>query len=121
MPIGSGVTLPIGPLRLAELGDQSGMADFGERKIADALVLGAAAGALLLVTAPDVVRLFGASPQATDAAVTYLRISAFGVPGMLVVLASTGVLRGLQDTRTPLAVAVAGFGSNAVLNVLFVY
>lgn len=40
---------------------------------------------------------------------------------MLVVLASTGVLRGLQNTRTPLYVAVAGFIANAVLNVLLVY
>jgi putative MATE family efflux protein len=107
--------------RRAGAGDLRGALGLGVDGVWLALVLGAAAGALLLVTAPDVVRLFGASPQATDAAVTYLRISAFGVPGMLVVLASTGVLRGLQDTRTPLAVAVAGFGSNAVLNVLFVY
>ncbi len=40
---------------------------------------------------------------------------------MLVVLASTGVLRGLQNTRTPLYVAIAGFLANAVLNVVLVY
>lgn len=40
---------------------------------------------------------------------------------MLVVLASTGVLRGLQDTKTPLYVAVGGFVANAVLNVWLVY
>ncbi len=44
MPIGAGVSLPIGPLRLTELGDRSRMAEFVERKIADAAVLGAAAG-----------------------------------------------------------------------------
>ena len=44
MPIGAGISLPIGPLRLTELGDRSKMADFVERKIADASVLGAAAG-----------------------------------------------------------------------------
>ncbi|MBW8871500.1 MAG: MATE family efflux transporter, partial [Leifsonia sp.] len=33
----------------------------------------------------------------------------------------TGLLRGLQDTRTPLAVAVAGFAVNIVLNYLFIY
>jgi putative MATE family efflux protein len=36
-------------------------------------------------------------------------------------LATTGVLRGLQDTRTPLVVAVAGNGLNIVLNLLLVY
>ena len=36
-------------------------------------------------------------------------------------LATTGVLRGLQDTRTPLVVAVLGNGVNIVLNLLLVY
>ena len=36
-------------------------------------------------------------------------------------LATTGVLRGLQDTRTPLVVAVLGNGVNIVLNVVLVY
>jgi putative MATE family efflux protein len=40
---------------------------------------------------------------------------------MLIVLAATGVLRGLQDTRTPLAVAVAGFTANLLLNLGLVY
>ena len=39
---------------------------------------------------------------------------------MLAVLAGTGVLRGLQDTRTPLVVAVAANLVNVALNVLFV-
>jgi exopolyphosphatase/guanosine-5'-triphosphate,3'-diphosphate pyrophosphatase len=48
--IGAGISLPIGPLRLTELGDTSKLADFIERKIADASVLGAASGkALYLV------------------------------------------------------------------------
>ncbi len=44
MPIGAGVTLPIGPLRLTEFGDRSRTAEFVERKIAEAVVLGAASG-----------------------------------------------------------------------------
>ena len=40
---------------------------------------------------------------------------------MLLVLASTGALRGLLDTRTPLVVAAAGAVVNAVLNVVLVY
>lgn len=36
-------------------------------------------------------------------------------------LASTGVLRGLQDTKTPLYVAIAGFIANAALNAGLVY
>jgi MATE family, multidrug efflux pump len=86
-----------------------------------AIVLGAATAALLALFAAPVADVFGASDAAIDQAVTYLRISALGIPAMLVVLATTGVLRGLQDTRTPLIAAVGGFSLNIVLNVWFVH
>ncbi|MFE9677674.1 MATE family efflux transporter [Streptomyces sp. NPDC006259] len=86
-----------------------------------ALLLGAAVIAFVLPTAPSLVELFGASHTAAPYAITYLRVSALGIPAMLVVLAATGVLRGLQDTRTPLYVAIAGFVANALLNVGLVY
>ena len=86
-----------------------------------ALLLGAAVIAAVLPTAPWLVELFGASGTAAPYATTYLRISALGIPAMLVVLAATGVLRGLQDTRTPLYVAVGGFSANAALNAALVY
>ncbi|MEX2983196.1 MATE family efflux transporter [Streptomyces sp. C36] len=86
-----------------------------------ALILGAAVTAAALPTAPALVDVFGASPAATPHAVDYLRISSLGVPAMLVVMAATGVLRGLQDTRTPLYVAVGGFAANAALNLGLVY
>ncbi|MFE1338446.1 MATE family efflux transporter [Streptomyces sp. NPDC058733] len=86
-----------------------------------AVLIGAAVIAAVLPLAPAIVDLFGASSTAAPYATTYLRISALGIPAMLVVLASTGVLRGLQDTRTPLYVAVAGFIANAALNAVLVY
>lgn len=86
-----------------------------------ALLLGAAVVAAVVPTAPALVELFGASDTAAPYATTYLRISVAGIPAMLVVLAATGVLRGLQDTKTPLYVAVAGFVANAVLNAGLVY
>ncbi|MEU5434032.1 MATE family efflux transporter [Streptomyces sp. NPDC020719] len=86
-----------------------------------ALLLGAAVIAVVLPAAPWFVDVFGASHTAAPYAITYLRISALGIPAMLVVLAATGVLRGLQDTRTPLYVAIGGFAMNAALNVGLVY
>lgn len=86
-----------------------------------ALLLGAAVIAVVLPTAPALVELFGASDTAAPYATTYLRVSALGIPAMLVVLAATGVLRGLQDTKTPLYVAIAGFVANGALNVGLVY
>ncbi|MEU0050197.1 MATE family efflux transporter [Streptomyces sp. NPDC006309] len=86
-----------------------------------ALLLGAAVIAVVLPLAPVIVDLFGASATAAPYATTYLRISALGIPAMLGVLAATGVLRGLHDTRTPLYVAVGGFVANAGLNLVLVY
>ncbi|MCX5074449.1 MATE family efflux transporter [Streptomyces sp. NBC_00513] len=86
-----------------------------------ALLLGAAVVAVVLPAAPWLVSLLGASDNVAPYAITYLRISALGIPAMLMVLAATGVIRGLQDTRTPLYVAIGGFTLNGVLNVALVY
>ena len=86
-----------------------------------ATLLGAAVIATVLPTAPYLMELFGASDTAAPYGVTYLRISTLGIPAMLIVLAATGVLRGLQDTKTPLYVAIAGFVANAALNAGLVY
>ncbi|MFC8730931.1 MATE family efflux transporter [Luteimicrobium sp. NPDC057192] len=86
-----------------------------------ALGLGLVLGAVLAVVAPWAAHALGAADDVAHYAAVYLRWSACGLPGMLVVLASTGVLRGLQDTRTPLWVASGGAVFNAALNVLLVY
>ncbi|WP_255491689.1 MULTISPECIES: MATE family efflux transporter [unclassified Actinotalea] len=96
----------------------------GLRLGVEGLWLGAGVGALLavalLATAPALVTALGAPADVVPHAVAYLRWSAPGLPGMLVVLAATGVLRGLLDTRTPLVVAATGAVVNAVLSVVLV-
>ncbi|MGW2676501.1 MATE family efflux transporter [Streptomyces sp. NPDC001436] len=86
-----------------------------------ALLLGVVVVAVVLPAAPSLIGLFGASDTVAPYAVTYLRISALGIPAMLMVLAATGVIRGLQDTRTPLYVAIGGFALNGALNLALVY
>ena len=61
------------------------------------------------------------SPEVARDAETYLGISMWGLPAMLIVFAATGLLRGMQDTVTPLWIAGLGFGANALLNWLFIY
>ncbi len=102
-------------------GDLPGALGAGVDGLWLALLLGALAAVGVALTAPALCAAFGASAGVAEQATTYLRISAAGLPGMLVVLGATGLLRGLQDTRTPLVVAVAGFGLNIVLNLLLVY
>ncbi|WP_019180382.1 MATE family efflux transporter [Microbacterium yannicii] len=70
---------------------------------------------------PLLVGLFGASPAVAAQAETYLGISMWGLPAMLVVFAATGLLRGLQNTVTPLWIAGLGFAANALLNWAFIY
>lgn len=86
-----------------------------------ALLLGVVLAVVGWLAAPAIVRAVGALPAVQSYAVEYLAWSMPGLVGMLLVFAGTGVLRGLQDTRTPLVVATAGFGANAALNFIFVY
>jgi len=83
--------------------------------------LGVVVGTVFAVGAEPLVGLFGASGPVSDHAVTYLRISALGLPAVLITLAGTGYLRGLLDTRTPLVVAAATAVANLVLELLAVY
>ena len=86
-----------------------------------AVLLGTVVAALGGALAEQLVAAFGASDEVAGQAVTYLRWSLPGLPAMLVVLAATGILRGLQDTRTPLVVAAVGAAGNAVLSVALVH
>ena len=91
----------------------------------DGLWLALGLGVVLAVAgwwaAPWLVGVFGASEAVAAEASVYLSISMFGLPAMLVVFAATGLLRGLQDTRTPLWVAGIGFAVNIALNSVFIY
>ena len=86
-----------------------------------ALLLGLGAGAFLGLTAPWLTEAMGAHGPVAQAAIAYLRASCPGLPGMFVVLAATGVLRGLLDTRTPFVVATGGAVLNIVVNAILLY
>ena len=86
-----------------------------------ALALGAVLAAAGAASSPWLVSLFGASEAVSEQAGAYLVVSMWGLPAMLIVFAATGLLRGMQDTVTPLWIAGLGFGANALLNVVFIY
>ena len=68
-----------------------------------ALVVGVVLAVAISSLSPQIIGLYQAAPGVSSQAQTYLRVMAAGLPAVLVMLAATGVLRGLQDTRTPLA------------------
>ncbi|MEP6665895.1 MAG: MATE family efflux transporter [Nocardioidaceae bacterium] len=102
-------------------GDRRGALSVGIDGIWLALIIGTVAAAATLAAVPAIVDAFGPAADVHRFAITYLRIAVFGIPALLLMFAATGVLRGLQDTRTPLAVAVIANLANIALNVLFVY
>ncbi|MDO5079998.1 MATE family efflux transporter [Buchananella hordeovulneris] len=107
--------------RLLGAGDRAGALRHGIDGMWLAACLGAALGVVLFLGSPTLVSWFNPAPAVATQAVGYLRYSAPGLLGMLVVLAGTGALRGLLDTRTPLVIATTGAVLNIPLNALGIY
>jgi putative MATE family efflux protein len=87
-----------------------------------ALIIGAVAVLLGQLIAGPATRLIagGPGPVAHDAQL-WLRIAVLGMPGILLVLAGNGWLRGVQDTRTPVVIVVVANVLSAVASPLLVY
>jgi len=74
------------------------------------------------IAAGPMVRLIvGGADGTAAAAASWLRIALLGLPGMLLVQAGNGWLRGVQDTRTPVRIVVLANVLSAVASPLLVY
>ena len=82
---------------------------------------GVLTAAILAIAAPLAVRLLGAHGAVEAGATSYLRISALGLPFLYASYAGNGHRTGMQDTRTPLAIAVAANTLNVILEVVLVF
>ncbi len=102
-------------------GDLPGALRQGVDGIWLAVLIGSATTVLGIPLTGPLVALFHPGPEVGGQATTYLRVAFLGVVPLLVMLAATGILRGLQDTRTPLVVAVVGNLANIVANLALVY
>lgn len=102
-------------------GDRRAALSGGVDGLVLALVIGVLLVAVLQLALPTIVGAYGPTAPVRDAALAYLRVAVCGLPSVLLLLAGTGVLRGLQDTTTPLKVAVATNLANIALNWLLVY
>ncbi len=90
-----------------------------------AISLAACFGLLLIVigipSAQAVAGLMGADGDLHGLAVRYMRFRLLGAPAVLATIAAFGTLRGLQDMRTPLWVAVSVNLLNILLDFLFIF
>lgn len=83
-------------------------------------VIGIGMTALVLGFAGPIVELLGGTGAVRTNALVYLRISAIGITFQLLTFAGTGYLRGLQDTRTPLLVAIGSAVANLVIELVLI-
>ncbi|WP_405374154.1 MULTISPECIES: MATE family efflux transporter [unclassified Microbacterium] len=102
-------------------GDKSSAVSVGIDGLWLALGLGAVLAVAGSLATPVLIGLFSPASDVAEQAEAYLGLSMWGLPAMLIVFAATGLLRGMQDTVTPLWIAGLGFAANALLNWLFIY
>jgi putative MATE family efflux protein len=82
---------------------------------------GAVTSVVIILIAPLVVDLLGGHAGIGSAATGYIRISALGLPFLYLSYAGNGHLIGLEDTRTPLLIAVGANVVNVTLEIAFVF
>ena len=102
-------------------GDRAGAASDALQSLWLAVAISAAAMAAGALFGDPLLRGLGAEGEVLTNGLVYLRISLLGLPAMLLTLAGTGWLRGIQDTRTPVVVAVGTAVGNLVLESVLVF
>ena len=76
---------------------------------------------VVTVAGSSFLRWLGGEGAVLEAGATYLTVSAFGIPFLLVSLAGAGAFHGRQNTRTPLVIAVAGNAANLAIEIVLIY
>ena len=107
--------------RLHGAGEEAAAGRLGAQALWLSVALGGALFALIVLLAGPAVALMGGGGGVGEMAVSYLRISALGLPFAMIALAGQGFLRGVGDLRRPLVILVSANAANVVLEVLFVY
>ncbi len=101
-----------------------GQIDRAARVAGIAFLLAGLIGLALIVVgiplAGQIARLMGANPDVEAHAVAYMQIRFLGAPAVLGLLVAFGVMRGQQDMRTPLWIALVVNAINVVLDAILV-
>lgn len=86
-----------------------------------AVALGVVLGLMTWLASPWLLTWLGVTGEVHAQALAYARWSLPGLPGMLLVLAATGTLRGLADGRTPMVLAIGAASLNVALDLFLVF
>ncbi|THB81128.1 MAG: MATE family efflux transporter [Desulfobacteraceae bacterium] len=89
--------------------------------VALSLTIGFCLVILVFPFSSRIMSLMGASEEIHTLSVTYFKIRAVGAPAILITFAAFGVLRGLQDMKTPFIIAVSINVMNIVLDALLIF
>lgn len=105
------------------LGDAGGLRGRNATGLALALAtaIGCGVAAVGWASLGPAVRFMTDDPGIQDPAVAYLRIRLLAAPAVLVTVAAFGALRGLQDMRTPLWIALGTNAGNVLLDPLLIF
>lgn len=102
-------------------GDQTGT----RQALSLALLIGAAIslllGGLLYAGASVMAAALGAEGAVHDLATEYIRLRLLGAPAVIIVIVGFGALRGLQDMKTPLWIALGINLANILLDYVFIF
>jgi putative MATE family efflux protein len=107
--------------RAAGAGRSEGSARNAVQSLWLALAIGVALALAGVLGAPLLVGLMGPSASVRPNALLYLRIASLGMVPVMLGLVGVGYLRGLQDTMTPLRIALLANLANLVLEVVAIY
>ncbi len=108
--------------RLFGAGDQPAAVNEGVQASWLAVGLGLVIVAVAELFAHPLVRLLaGHNPAIQHAAEGWFRIAVLGVPGILLVLAGNGWMRGVQRTREPVRIVLIANGLSALASPILVY
>lgn len=104
-------------------GEEKGALAMGGQALSLAVLLGTILAAGLILLRQPLLSIMGTSisgPEANGYALDFLNVRALAAPAVFLISASTGILRGYLDTKTPIVILVLANLVNLALDILLI-
>ena len=102
-------------------GDRERAGEIAAQALVIGALLGVAVALVMIAAATPLAEMMGATGELREQAVTYLRVRALASPFWLMTLVCFGALRGLQQMRLPMWIAIGVNALNAGLDPLLIF